>query len=118
MFRAILTFLAVCALSLTPVATLAQPMRGEGVAVVLCAEAGAVTVVIGPDGQPEPARAPACRHCPDCLPQPQPVAGHFPPPAPERGAEFVRLGRSLPRAQPVPGRAAQPFPARGPPRVI
>lgn len=88
---------------------------------VLCTELGAVTVAMGPDGTPldgdETPAPPAARHCPDCLPVPQP-AGPVPaavlsqrPPAEARPLwtaprTTARLSRSLP----LPA-------ARGPPVV-
>ena len=107
--------LAILALVVSPVgATLA--VAGPG-AMVLCIDGGAVKVALDASGQPvEPGEHPdPIRHCPDCLPLPQPAlaaVGGVPSAAKLFSFDMMWTDRETARAVPL---AVFIPAARGPP---
>lgn len=85
----------------------------------LCADGIPMRVALADDGTPlDPVDAPAHRHCPECLPTPQPAAGAQPGATvmrPVSVADAVWAGRLVTR--PASHDDTRPV-ARGPPRVI
>lgn len=114
------------AILLIAVAPLGDAARAAGLGraatggwMVLCSEIGVVTVPAGPDGRPQTddRPAPPIRHCPDCLPLPQPAAA---PPALTPVARPVTAAQGLwtgPRPVALASRSVPRPAARGPPMV-
>lgn len=118
MGRIVVLVLALWAVALSSLAVNpAAAFAADGDSVVLCSEQGAVQVVLGPDGTPvEPDRQ--IRHCPKCLPLPQPAMLPGPGatlPMPATTCRVIRLP-----APTIPDRPSAMMlpPVRGPPLVI
>ncbi|HRO15592.1 MAG TPA: hypothetical protein PLL33_11235 [Paracoccus sp. (in: a-proteobacteria)] len=118
MSRVVVLVLALWAVALSSLAgNPAAAFAVDGNSVVLCSEQGAVPVVLGPDGTPVDPDS-RVRHCPECLPLPQPAALPGPDAALPMPAATCRAVRLTATAIPVVARAMTLPPVRGPPQVI